>query len=154
VQTADHQQPHQPFGVAAIGLDPVLGRTLDLARRGHRALDAPRCERPRQPEAGRAGLIGHPHRRWQPGAELRDLLGHTTHSPRCQLARLRVGDRRDDLRCVNIETHPRLNLTHVGTPMIAVLAKAIPRRQTRASHARVPTFTRGSDRAGAQVGRP
>jgi hypothetical protein len=29
--------------------------------------------------------------------------------------------------------------------MIAVLAEAIPRRQTRASHARVPTFTPASD---------
>jgi hypothetical protein len=29
--------------------------------------------------------------------------------------------------------------------MIAVLAEAVPRRQTRASHARVPTFTPGPD---------
>ena len=74
--------------------------------------------------------------------------------PERQLTQLRVGDRGDDLRRVNIQAHPRPNLRHVGTPMIAVLAEAVPRRQTRASHARVPTFTPGSDRAGAQVGRP
>jgi hypothetical protein len=40
VQPADHQQADQPLGVAAIGLDPALGRALDLARRGDGALDA------------------------------------------------------------------------------------------------------------------
>ena len=154
VQAADHQQAHQPLGVAAVGLDPVLGRALDLARGRDRAVDAPRCQRPGQPEAGRAGLIGDPHRRRQRGAEFRHLLGRTAHPLHPQLRGLGVGDRRDHLRRVNIQTHPRPNLRHVGTPMIAVLAEAIPRRQTRASHARVPTFTRGSDRAGALVGRP
>ena len=107
VQAADHQQPHQPLGVAAVGIDPILGGALDLARGGHRALNAPRRKCPRQPEAGRAGLIGDPHWCRQSGAELRHLLGHSTHSLHRQLARLRVGDRRDDLRRVNIETHPR-----------------------------------------------
>ena len=125
VQGADHQQPHQSLGVAAVGLDPVLSRALDLARGGYRAADSPRRQCSRQPEAGRSRLIGDPHRRRQPGAELRHLLGLPTHPLHRQLSRLRVGDRRDDLRRVNIETHPRPNLRHVGTPMIAVLAGAV-----------------------------
>src|SRR3954470_7305904 len=37
----------------------------------------------------------------------------------------------------------------VGTPMIGVPAEATPRRQTRASHARVPTLTTRPDEAPA-----
>ena len=63
VQPADHQQPHQPLGVAAVGLDPIRSRAA-------RSCPAPRphtrtpsgLQRPREPEPGRARLIGHPHR--------------------------------------------------------------------------------------------
>jgi 3-phenylpropionate/trans-cinnamate dioxygenase ferredoxin reductase subunit len=33
MQRVDHQQPHQPLGVALVGLDPILRRPLDLPRR-------------------------------------------------------------------------------------------------------------------------
>ncbi|MGI8729040.1 MAG: hypothetical protein ACR2LK_03470 [Solirubrobacteraceae bacterium] len=33
VQPVNHQQPHQPLGVAAVPLDAILRRTLDLAWR-------------------------------------------------------------------------------------------------------------------------
>jgi hypothetical protein len=154
VKPPDHQQAHQSLGVAAVGLDPIGGRALDLPRSGNRAVDALRRQCPGQPKPRRARLIGDPHRRRQGSAEVRHLRGLATHPLHCQLTGLLVGDRRDDLPSVNIEAHPRPNLRHVGTPMIEVLAKAVPRRQTRASHARVPTFTPGPDRAGAQVGRP
>ncbi|HEX3737193.1 MAG TPA: hypothetical protein VHV53_06585 [Solirubrobacterales bacterium] len=54
MKTADHQEAHQPLGVAAIGLHPVGRGALDLPRRGHHAGDPALLERPRQAEAGRA----------------------------------------------------------------------------------------------------
>ena len=58
VQRVDHQQPHQPLGVTRVGLDLVLRRTLDLARRRDHTPDPRRHQRPRQPVTRRAGLIG------------------------------------------------------------------------------------------------
>jgi hypothetical protein len=147
MKAADHQQADQPFGVATVGLHPIGGGALDLARRRDDAGDPALLERPGQAEAGRTRLVGDPHRRRQSGAEVGHLLGRPAQLPHRQLAGLRVRDRRHDLHGVNIQTNPRPNLRHVGTPMIAVLAEAVPRRRTRASHARVPTFTRPPDRA-------
>ena len=59
MQPADHQQPHEPLGVALVGLDPVLRRTLDLPRRRNHAADPGRAKRPRELEPGRSGLVGH-----------------------------------------------------------------------------------------------
>jgi hypothetical protein len=86
MQAADHQQPHEPLGIAAVGLDPVLGRALDLSRGRHRAFDTPRRQLPSQPEARWPCLIGDPHGRRQPGAELRNLLGTPAHPLHRQLA--------------------------------------------------------------------
>ena len=66
VQPADHQQPQHPLGVATVGLDAIARRPFDLARRRHDTTHARRLERPREPEPGRPGLIGHPHRTRQP----------------------------------------------------------------------------------------
>jgi len=68
------QQPGQMRGITGIGLDPIPGRTLKLRRRGHQTHDPGSQQEPRQPEPGRAGLIGHRHRRWQPLDPLQDLL--------------------------------------------------------------------------------
>jgi hypothetical protein len=46
---------------------------------------------------------------------------------------------------VHIQPGPAANLCHVGTPMIAVGAQAIPGPSTRAPHARVPTLTSPPD---------
>ena len=43
-------------------------------------LGADRLERPREPEPCRPGLIGHPHRTGQPGAELHDLCTTRTYT--------------------------------------------------------------------------
>ena len=58
------QQPGQMRGITGIGLDPITGRSLQLRRGSHPAIDTRRDQRPRQPETRRAGLIGHRHRRW------------------------------------------------------------------------------------------
>jgi hypothetical protein len=50
VQSADHQQPHEPLGVTAVGLHTILRRPLDLARRRHHAPDTRRLKRPREAE--------------------------------------------------------------------------------------------------------
>jgi hypothetical protein len=45
MQSADHQQAHEPLGVAPIGLDTIPGWTLDLSRSPRRAHpDQSRCE--------------------------------------------------------------------------------------------------------------
>ncbi len=66
VQPADHQQPHETLGVAGVGLDPVLSRTLDLPRRGEHTLDPRRSQRSGQPQPGRPRLIGDPTGRGSP----------------------------------------------------------------------------------------
>ena len=48
--------------IPGVGLDPVPRRALQLRRRHDLAPDPGRGQRPIQPEAGRAGLVGHRHR--------------------------------------------------------------------------------------------
>jgi hypothetical protein len=67
------QQPGQMPSVAGIGLDPITGRTLQFRRCRHHTLDPRRQQRPRQPEPGRTGLIGHRNGRRQPADPVQDL---------------------------------------------------------------------------------
>jgi hypothetical protein len=57
------EQPGQMCGVTGIGLDPITRGALQLRRGSHPAIDTGRDQCPRQPETGRACLIGHRHRR-------------------------------------------------------------------------------------------
>jgi hypothetical protein len=59
------QQPGQMSGVAAVGLDPVPGRALQLRRRRHLAVDAFPGQEPGQAESCRSGLIDHRDRAGQ-----------------------------------------------------------------------------------------
>lgn len=145
VQPVDHQQPHQSLGVASVGLDAILRRALDLARRRHHAPDPRVLQPPRQREPGGPGLIGHSRRPRQPGAERDELAGLPRQPPNAELPRLAIDRRRQDLRCVHVEPRPAANLCHVGTPMIAVGAQAAPGPSTRAPHARVSTLTPTAD---------
>ena len=108
MQPVDHQQPQQPLGVTPIGLDPVAGRTLDLARCRDHTLDAGGHQRPRERKPGRPGLIGHPGRARQRGAERHDLARLTRQPARARLPRPRdpssprrrsPGERQDQPNC-------------------------------------------------------
>ena len=73
VQAVDHQQSHQPLSVAAIGLDLVLRRALDLPRcRDHTPNPAPPAAHGQartpsaQPHTRRAPVPAAPHRTQPP----------------------------------------------------------------------------------------
>ncbi len=119
VNSADHQKPHQALGVAAIGLDPVLGGALDLARCCDDAADPGSFQLASQGEAGGARLIADPDRGWHLLAETHHPLGLPSETLDSQLTGLGVGDRRDDLCCMNIEPYPHPNLSHGRHPIIA-----------------------------------
>jgi hypothetical protein len=69
---AGGQQPDQPGGVAAVGLDPVARTLGDRPRRRHSNVDLALARRPGQAEAGRACLIDRAH----PGPEALQERGH------------------------------------------------------------------------------
>ena len=95
VQLADHQQPHQPLGVAPVGLDPVLrGRA--------RSCPAPRPRtRPRAPAARARARTrsARPHRPPAPAPAARRRTppprSSTPAAAAAQLPRLAVDRRRD-----------------------------------------------------------
>jgi len=62
VQLAGQQQPHEQFGIAAIGLDTIAAGARDLARRRDHAIHVTALEFAREAVAGRAGLIRRPDR--------------------------------------------------------------------------------------------
>jgi hypothetical protein len=112
VQTVDHQQPHQPLGVAAVGLDAVLGGPLDLPGRRNDAVDPVRRQRPRQREPGRAGLIGDTGGSRQAAAERRHLARPADQTTHAQLTRRRIDNTSDRRRRVHVQTDPSANLGH------------------------------------------
>ena len=112
VQPTDHQQPQQPLRVTAIGLHPVARRPLDLPGRGHDTPDSGVLQGAREPEPGRAGLIGNPCRTRQPGAELEHLARGTRQPPHHELPGRAVHRRSDHLRRVHIQPRPAANLFH------------------------------------------
>ena len=64
-QLPGEAQPRQELGDLAICLHPIAGCPRRLRRRDHDQVDPRRARHSRQPKAGRAGLIGRPHRRGQ-----------------------------------------------------------------------------------------
>jgi hypothetical protein len=81
------QQPGQMRGIAGVGLDPIPSRALQLRRRGNQALHPGLVDRPRQPEAGRTRLIGHPHRGPQLMQPAQDLTVIRAQSRPSELSR-------------------------------------------------------------------
>ena len=75
-QPADHQQPHEALSVTAIGLDPVLRRTLDLPRRRDHTPDPGRDQRPREPEPSDRLIPRRPSGREHPRLAPRRGGGH------------------------------------------------------------------------------
>jgi hypothetical protein len=112
VQPANHQQPHQALGVAAVGLDAILRRPLDLPGRRDHAPDARDSKPPSESEPGQTGLIGHLRRARQPGAERHHLRRLTRQPVRAQLPGLAIDRHRDHLRGMHIQTSPTANLGH------------------------------------------
>ena len=145
VQLAGRQQPHQPLGVAAIGLDAIARR-----RAGSTPARRPDSRRPPPPARARARTrSAPPHRSRAPAPATPPRTPRprscARQPPHPQLARIAIQHRGDHAADVHIEGRPGLSLRHVGTPMIAVGAQATPGPSTRASHARVPTLTSPPD---------
>ena len=115
-QLPDAQQPRQPLGVAAVGLDLVPGRALQLRGRHHLAAHPGRGQRPGQPEPGRAGLIGHRHRPRQRDDPVHDRLGLRCHPLGADLARLVVDRAPHDRTSMNVQTDPRTLCQHRRLP--------------------------------------
>ncbi len=86
-QLAGRQQPRQADRVALIGLDPIRGRALGLARRAHPELDPLRPRAAREPIAGRTGLINHPRRPLHTSQPRQQLVRAANHPPGHNLAR-------------------------------------------------------------------
>jgi hypothetical protein len=154
VQLARDQQPHQPLGVALVGLDAIARSARHQPRRAHQTLDPCRRQPSRERKPCGPRLIGRAHRTRQARHERRHLLTATGQPPPPQLAGLTLHHRGHRSRHVHIEPDPGLSLRHVGTPMIAVRAQATPEPQTRAAHARVPTLTPEPDRPAAKTDGP
>jgi hypothetical protein len=112
MQPPDHQQPQHALGVTLVGLDPVLGGTLDLARRRHHATDPRGIQRTRQPVARRPGLIGHARRARQRRAEPHHLARRARQPPRAHLTRQRIDGHGEHTARVHIQTGPAANLCH------------------------------------------
>ena len=141
MQLAGGQQPHQPLGVAPIGLDAIAS-----ARAGSTPARTPGTPRPPPPACARARTrSARPHRSRAPAPAAPPRtpppLAAARQPLHPQLARIALQHRGDHAADMHIEGRPGLSLRHVGTPMIAVRAQATPGPQTRASHARVPTLT-------------
>jgi hypothetical protein len=68
VQPVDHQHPHQPLGVPAFSLDPVLRGTFDLPRTRRRPRTPPpsRHARPSRPRCEPWPRSVSPLRLWAP----------------------------------------------------------------------------------------
>ena len=145
MQLTGRQQPDQARGVAAVGLDAITRPARNQPWRTHQTVNADRLQPAREHEPRRPGLIGRAHRPRQTRRERRDILAATRQTLHPQLARLAIQRRSEHAADVHIKGRPGLSLRHVGTPMIAVGAQAIPGPSTRAPHARVPTLTSPPD---------
>src|SRR3954447_23484882 len=107
------QQPRQPLGITAIGLDPIRPRARDPRRRRDRARDPGRRTGTREPIAGRTSLIGDTHRRrelLQPARRL-DRQRRRPQAPK--LTRPCVKNACNRLARVHIQPDPR-TLSHSG----------------------------------------
>ena len=103
-QLASGEQPHQPFGVAPVGLHPVTRRPRDRPRRHNTNIQAALLGHARQSEPRRAGLIHRGHRPIELLQKHRHHTGRPATQPiHAQLAGGRIEHRRDRLRLVNIK---------------------------------------------------
>ena len=103
-QLASGEQPHQPFGVAPVGLHPVTRRPRDRPRRHNTNIQAALLGHARQSEPRRAGLI---HRGHRPIELLQEhwhhALGLATQTLHAQLPTHGVEHSGDRPRLVNVE---------------------------------------------------
>ncbi len=102
----------RPDRVALIGLDPVLRRTLGLARCAHPELDPLRPRPAREPVPGRARLIDHPRRPLHTPQPRQQLVRAADHPLRGHLARGLVKDRERRLARVHVQTDPTDTVRH------------------------------------------
>ena len=117
VQPPDHQQSQQTLGVTPVGLDAVLRRTLDLARRRHDAPHADSLQRTRQRKPARACLISHTRRAGQTDANATPtcpVLPNNLRMPSSPVWRSTVA--RDDLARVHVPPHPAANCAMPAPP--------------------------------------
>jgi hypothetical protein len=103
-------------GIAGVGLDPIPSRALQLRRCCDHALHPGLGDRPCQPEPGRAGLIGHPHRGPQLVQPAQHLAVVWTQSRSRDLACFLVNGVRDDRKRVHVQPDTRTLNNHRRPP--------------------------------------
>jgi hypothetical protein len=154
VKLAGDQQLPQPLGIALIRLDAISRPPRDQPRGAHQTAHTDGPQPASEREAGRPRLIRRAH--WTGNEATNSQTSPPRPDNRCRRS---SPESRSmiaatvALTCTSSATNV-LACAMVGTPMIAVPAEATPRRQPRASHARVPTLTPCPDRPTAQDDRP
>jgi hypothetical protein len=102
--------------VLGVGLDPITGRALQLARRDDLTPDPRRRQGPIQAEPGRSGLIHHRHRTWQFAQPGQDVLMRRSQSGLDDLARDAIDRRRNNRPGVHVKPHARTLSKQPGPP--------------------------------------
>lgn len=118
-ELTDAQQPGQALGVAAVGLDLVPGRALQLRGRHHLTSQPQRSQGAGQSEASRAGLVGDGHRPGQRGHPFHDLLGLARQPQGSDFAGLGVDRASHDRASMNIKSYTRTLQQHPAPPVNA-----------------------------------
>ena len=113
------EQAGQVDRVPGIGLDPVTGRLLQLARRDDLAPDPGRGQVSVETEAGRPGLVSQRHGAGQVGQTGADLLIRRTQPGLEQLARDAVDRRSRDRPGVHVKPNTRTLGKHRGLPQLS-----------------------------------
>lgn len=99
------QQPRQVQGVTLVGLHPITGRPLQLARRRYLAPGPCTGQRPVQPEPRRARLIDRGHRARQTRQPAQDITVIGGQPRPEHLTSDTVDRRRHHRSCVHIQSH-------------------------------------------------
>ena len=128
VQRTDHQQPQQPLGIAAVGLDPIVGRALDLpgAATTHPT-----------PAASSARASPNP----VGPASYSTRAGPGSPAQNSTTSRVTPGTGTPPAHPTRGPSLPPAHFQHARPDRL----QAAPEPSTRASHARVPTLTSPPD---------
>ena len=139
---AESEQPRQPLGVSAVGLDPVGSRS-DLRRRRDDATDPTLTTRTRKPVPGRSRLVHDPDRHRQRLQPRHRRITPRRHPQRPHLTARSIDHARDHRASVHSQVPTQLPSLMTGA---SALPPRLPRRQP------APTYVarrRHSIRSGA-----
>ena len=106
-QTTGRKLANDALGVTRVGLDPIGWLARDQPGRANTHVDASLARHPREPHAGRSGLIDRDHRALEPRQEVRnDHLRGATQLRARELTSAPIEDRDRRLRRVHVQPNP------------------------------------------------